>query len=263
MVDHARVKSILESLIFASEEPLAAGRMSRIVEGVGKKQIEELLDELVEEYEYAERGMVLEKVAGGYQFRTNTTNAEWVSRLVKIKPTRLTKAMIETLAISAYNQPITAPEIEAVRGVDCSSALRSLLDRGLLKILGRKDAPGKPLLYGTTNKFLEAFGLPDLGHLPSLKEIEELLDEPTEQEIIAKAGLEKKELEELSMQAKQARTQADESPETDPSEDEEAEGEEEEQSADVESSEAGEDSTEDPASSEEKPSDEGSEDEPD
>ncbi|MDP8255950.1 MAG: SMC-Scp complex subunit ScpB [Candidatus Alcyoniella australis] len=207
MIDRARIKSILESLVFISEEPLSSGRMARIVEGVGKKQVEELLDELTAEYRDSERGIVLQQVADGYQFRTPEANAEWVRQLVKSKPPRLTRAMIETLAIVAYNQPFTSPEIEAVRGVDCSSALKSLLDRGLIKILGRKDTPGKPLLYGTTVAFLEVFGLPDLGHLPSLKEIEELLADTGDRELITKSGVKSEELEQLTKQAKQARAE--------------------------------------------------------
>jgi segregation and condensation protein B len=129
------------------------------------------LRELAGRAERDRRGIHLVEVAGGYQFRTDPRHAEWVRRLFQQKPWRLTRATLETLAIVAYKQPITRAEIEAIRGVDADSVLASLLSRKLVKIVGRKDVIGRPLLYGTTRQFLEVFGLRDLASLPALGEV--------------------------------------------------------------------------------------------
>jgi segregation and condensation protein B len=111
------------------------------------------------------------QVAGGYQLRSVPAHARWVRRLLQERPPRLSRPMLETLAIVAYRQPCTRIEVEAVRGVDCDAVLATLTDRRLVRILGRKEAPGRPLLYGTTRDFLEVFGLPDLSALPTLREL--------------------------------------------------------------------------------------------
>src|SRR5690606_26780750 len=120
------------------------------------KDVVRLLAELSEEY--AGRGIELCELAGGYQFRSAAANAPFVREIVEAKPVRLSRAQLETLAIAAYRQPLTRPELEEIRGVDSGSALKVLLERGLVKILGRKDEVGRPLLYGTTPLFLEFFG---------------------------------------------------------------------------------------------------------
>ncbi len=120
------------------------------------------------------RGMILEEVAEGWQFRTPPENQEWIKMLVEYKPLRLSRASLETLAIIAYRQPATKTDVENVRGVDSTSAVAKLLELGLLKILGRKEIPGRPFVYGTTPEFLEVFNLASLGDLPSLREIEDL-----------------------------------------------------------------------------------------
>ena len=172
-IDHDRLKEICEALIFVSEEPLSFRKIQAILEGVPAPELRKVLGELVESWGQREGGFLLVEVAEGYQFRTRSENVEWVRMLVKYKPAKLSKAALETLAIVAYNQPVTRPEVEAIRGVDCSSSLSQLLEKGLVKILGRKDVPGKPFIYGTTPKFLEVMGLRDLGQLPTLREIEE------------------------------------------------------------------------------------------
>ena len=134
-----------------------------------------LLDELVADYQH--RGVHLYYVAGGYQFRSARESADFVKTLVAPKPIRLTRAQLETLAIVAYRQPLTRPEVDDVRGVDSGSSLKMLTDRGLVKILGRKDEPGRPLVYGTTLGFLEFFGLSGLKDLPTLQEFSDLTDE--------------------------------------------------------------------------------------
>jgi segregation and condensation protein B len=139
------------------------------------KQVRELLDEL--RTTYAHRGILLEEIAGGWLFRTNVEFAPFVRELTSERPVRLTRAQVETLAIVAYRQPVTRPEVDDIRGVDSGATLKLLLERDLLRILGKKDEPGRPILYGTTNQFLEFFGLKSLKDLPTLREFTELSDE--------------------------------------------------------------------------------------
>jgi segregation and condensation protein B len=173
-IDRARIASIVESLIFVSDKPLSFRKIRTILEGVPGKELQELLDELKQHYRAGERGIVLEEVADGFQLRTPPENQEWVKMLIEYKPMRLSRAAMETLAIIAYRQPTTKTDVEAIRGVDSTSAVAKLLELGLLKILGRKEIPGRPFVYGTTPEFLEVFNLSSLGDLPSLREIEDL-----------------------------------------------------------------------------------------
>lgn len=173
-VGQAHLKSVLESLIFVSDKPVPAQRLARVARA-RTKDVVRLLGELVEEYRG--RGIELVELAGGYQFRSAAVNAPFVREILETKPVRLTRAQLETLAICAYRQPLTRPEIEEIRGVDSGSALKVLLERGLVKILGRKDEAGRPLLYGTTPLFLEFFGMRSLDELPTLREFSELSDE--------------------------------------------------------------------------------------
>jgi segregation and condensation protein B len=168
------LKKVLESLIFVSEAPVTAKRLARAARAT-IAEVQPLLDELVADY--AGRGVHLYFVAGGYQFRSARETADFVKTLVAPKPVRLTRAQLETLAIIAYRQPITRPEVDDVRGVDSGSSLKVLTERNLVKILGRKDEPGRPLVYGTTPRFLEFFGLGSLKDLPTLQEFSDLTDE--------------------------------------------------------------------------------------
>jgi segregation and condensation protein B len=168
------LKNVLESLIFVSEEPVSPKKLARAARAT-LAEVQPLLDELVADYQH--RGVHLHFVAGGYQFRSARESADFVKTLVAPKPIRLTRAQLETLAIVAYRQPITRPEIDDVRGVDSGSSLKVLTDRGLVKILGRKDEPGRPLVYGTTAHFLDFFGLGSLRDLPTLQEFSDLTDE--------------------------------------------------------------------------------------
>src|SRR5207237_149502 len=122
-------------------------------------------------------GIQLHPVAGGYQYRSNPENAAWVQRLLQQKPVKLSRAQLETLAIVAYRQPITRPEIDQIRGVDSGGTLKTLLDRSLVRILGKKEEPGRPMLYGSSREFLEFFNLRDLKDLPTLREFHELTEE--------------------------------------------------------------------------------------
>ncbi|WP_437679862.1 SMC-Scp complex subunit ScpB [Sorangium sp. So ce131] len=173
-VARKHLKGVLEALIFASERPVPARELARSA-NAEHRVVRELLAELVAEYDG--RGFRLDEVAGGYVFRTSPAFAPFVREVTDQKPIKMSRAQTETLAIVAYRQPITRPEIDEVRGVDSGAALKSLLERDLVRILGKKDEPGRPMLYGTTAQFLEFFGLKALGELPTLREFTELTEE--------------------------------------------------------------------------------------
>ncbi len=179
--ENSRIKSIIESLIFVSDAPLPLAKIRAVLDDMPTRELKQILDEMKDESRTDGRGIYLDEVASGYQYRTNPENADWIKRLVEQKPTRLSKAALETLAIIAYNQPITKPEIENIRGVDSTSAVGMLVEKKLVRILGRKDVPGKPLIYGTTQEFLEIFNLMNLSSLPTLKEIESLGEDDTDE----------------------------------------------------------------------------------
>lgn len=166
--------SILESILFASEDPVSLDRLCGILEEYDREDIRSALIQLLQDYRSRESGIFLAEVAKGYQFRTREEYGEYVRRLVKTKSSRFSQSALETVAIIAYRQPITRAEVEYLRGVDSGGVIKTLLEKKLIKILGKKDIPGRPLIYGTTREFLELFGLKDLSSLPSLREIEEL-----------------------------------------------------------------------------------------
>ena len=166
------LKYILESLLFVADAPLTLDQLKKIMIEVESKEIRQALAELQEEYQLRQGGFDLRQVAGGYQFRSRNAYNEWITRLIEPSPIRLSKAALETLAIIAYKQPVIRSDVEHIRGVDCGGVLRVLLERQLIRVLGRKEIPGRPLIYATTKKFLEVFDLKDLKDLPSPKEIE-------------------------------------------------------------------------------------------
>jgi segregation and condensation protein B len=169
------IKPILEALIFVSPAPLSLKKILEVLgEGFPKKDIEAALTQLRAEYETPERGIYLQEVADGFQFRTKPRHSEWIKLLKKINPTRLSRAALETLAIIAYKQPVTRGDMEHLRGVEVDGIVRTLLEKNLIRILGRKEVPGRPIIYGTTQRFLELFELKDLSSLPSLEEIKAL-----------------------------------------------------------------------------------------
>jgi segregation and condensation protein B len=173
-LSRAHLRGLLEALVFASDKPVTSGELARLA-SAPVKHVRELLAEL--KGTYAERGVVLDEVAGGWLFRTSVEYAPFVREMSNEKPVRLSRAQVETLAIAAYRQPITRPEVDDIRGVDSGATLKLLLERDLVRILGKKDEPGRPLLYGTTTQFLEFFGLKSLKDLPTLKEFTELSEE--------------------------------------------------------------------------------------
>jgi segregation and condensation protein B len=174
------IKNIIESFLLVAEEPLTIDRIKNILSLAGKKEIQNALTELSSEYEKRKGGFFLREVAGGYQIRTRPEYREWIKRLIQPKPLRLSKPALETLAIIAYKQPIIRSDIEHIRGVNCGGILRMLLERKLVRILGRKAIPGRPHLYATTKHFLEVFDLKNLEDLPTPKEISELSDMASE-----------------------------------------------------------------------------------
>ncbi len=171
------VKRVIESLLFVHEHPLTVDNIVKIMgDEAGKKEIKETLMELLAEYQGMGRSFQLVEVDGGYQFRTKAAYARWIKNLRKVKPARLSQSALETLAIIVYRQPIVRAEIEHIRGVDSGWVLNSLLEKGLIKILGRKEVAGRPLVYGSSRRFLEIFGLRDLSALPTLQELDALRD---------------------------------------------------------------------------------------
>jgi segregation and condensation protein B len=174
-----RVKAIVEGLLFLSEKPLTVDQV-RESTGLEPEKIREAFDQLSGHYREGVSGVVLQEVAGGWQLRTAPEVSEHARRFLRVKPQRLTRAALETLAIVAYRQPVTRPEIEEIRGVDSGAVVKALLERRLIKILGKKEEPGRPMLYGTTREFLEFFALKDLASMPTLREFHELSEENRE-----------------------------------------------------------------------------------
>ncbi|MGF1509560.1 MAG: SMC-Scp complex subunit ScpB [Myxococcota bacterium] len=185
-----RLHAIIESILLISPDPIPVARIVEVVriedaeteDGDVKAAIRSLVRSYADPDRSWARGIRIDEVAGALQFRTAPENADFVRRFLAAKPQRLTKPSLETLSIIAYRQPCTKPEIEAIRGVDAGAAIRGLLDRDLVRIVGKKEEVGRPILYGTTPYFLEFFGLKALSELPSLREYHEL-DEAHQQQV--------------------------------------------------------------------------------
>ena len=171
------LKSIVESLLFISDAPLTIDRLCAILEEYDRGDVRSAVALLREEYAAEGRGITLTEVAGGYQLRSAPENADYIRRLVRGKSFRFSRSALETLAMIAYRQPITRTEVEYLRGVDSGGVVKTLLEKKMIRILGKKDIPGKPLIYGTTREFLETFGLPDLASLPTLRDVHELAEQ--------------------------------------------------------------------------------------
>jgi segregation and condensation protein B len=173
-MDHSLLRPAVESLIFSSEFPVKIDSIRDVLAEPDKGRILRILEELYLEYQEPDHGFELVRVADGYQFRTKSKYGEWIRKLRKTKAPRLSRSSMEVLAIIAYKQPVVRAEVETIRGVDSAFVIRTLLERKLIRILGRKDVPGRPMVYGTTKEFLTYFGLKNLADLPTLREIEEL-----------------------------------------------------------------------------------------
>jgi segregation and condensation protein B len=192
MLPEERLHSVIESLVLLSPEPIQVARIIEVIriedpqteEESIRNAVQSLLAKYQESTRPLARGFRIEEIAGGLQFRTVAENAQYVRRYLAAKPNKLTKASLETLSIIAYRQPVTKPEVEAIRGVDIGAAIKGLLERDLIKIIGKREEVGRPIIYGTTPAFLEFFGLKTLAELPTLREYHEL-DEEHQKEVDA------------------------------------------------------------------------------
>jgi segregation and condensation protein B len=174
-IDVRELKAILEAVLFVSPEPVPVARLMSILGTVSKAEVVQALDILTHDLDQEGRGIQLVQVAGGYRLVTKQEYGPWLKRMDKAKAAqKLSRSALESLAIIAYKQPLVRAEIEEIRGVETSGVLRTLCERKLVRIVGRKDVPGRPIMYGTTKFFLEHFGLQDLTQLPPLREFKEL-----------------------------------------------------------------------------------------
>jgi segregation and condensation protein B len=172
------VRAIVEALVFAAPQPLTPREIGRVLQGVPKEDWQQALEELREDYARDERGLQLIEIAGGWQITTRPEYNDWVRELLDPKtPTRLSIQALETLSVIAYRQPVTLPEIIELRGVRSQGVVKTLLEKRLIRITGRKEVVGRPMLYGTTKQFLLHFGLKDLEELPQIEEFAEVLGE--------------------------------------------------------------------------------------
>ena len=171
------LENIIESLLFVSEDPVTLDALKEVVREADVREIRAALEALTRAYEARGGGFYLSEVAGGYQLRSRPEYADWIRRLVQPNAPRLSKAALETLAIIAYKQPVIRSDVEHIRGVDSGGVIRMLMERKLIRVLGRKEIPGRPLIYATTKLFLQVFDLKDLRDLPTPKEIESMSSE--------------------------------------------------------------------------------------
>ncbi len=181
-MDSFEAKLIIEAVIFAADGPVSVEQLARVVETFDADTITRLISELQQEYDANKRSFQIVEIANGFQICTRDEYAPWIKRFYTTElSSRLSVSALEALAIIAYRQPATRAEVEEVRGVNSDSVIHTLLERNLIQILGRKQAPGKPMIYGTTTEFLMHFGLRDLSELPSIDEIERMLGTPKEE----------------------------------------------------------------------------------
>jgi len=174
-LDLDELKGAFEALLFVSHDPLSLEKLASVLEGVPKPSLKTAMQSLQAEFEKSGRGLQIMEVAGGYVMVTRPEQSVYIKRLAKVKPSsKVSRSALETLAIVSYKQPITRADIEKIRGVETSGVLRTLLDQKLIRIVGRQDIPGRPMLYGTGKQFLQRFGLRDLRDLPPLKELKDL-----------------------------------------------------------------------------------------
>lgn len=174
----ARNQGVVEALLMASDRPLGASQIASLLDGARPGDVRAYVEGLNEQYGRTGRSFKIAEIAGGFLFTVHSEYGVWVRRLLKDKaPVRLSSAALETLAIIVFKQPVMKAEVEHIRGVSVDGVVRHLLEKGLIRIAGRSDAPGRPLLYGTTRDFLKHFGLKTLSDLPKVRELDELLDE--------------------------------------------------------------------------------------
>ncbi|MFA5167676.1 MAG: SMC-Scp complex subunit ScpB [Candidatus Omnitrophota bacterium] len=181
--DPKKAKLVVEALIFASSKPLTPAEIRKVTKVLTVGQIEKIVAELKEDYQKTGRCFELLEIAGGYELSTRREFAPWILKIeLQRKARQATQSALETLAILAYKQPLTRAEIEALRGVDTSGVLNTLMEKNFIRITGKKEVPGRPFMYGTTEKFLEHFGLKELRDLPSIDEIRQMVDSSVKKE---------------------------------------------------------------------------------
>ncbi len=181
--DEAEAKRVIEAILFTASKPVTSVELKRSLSHFGAAKIEHMVRELQSEYERDGRSFRIQEIAGGFECSTDPKYAPWILKLeLQRKAKQATQSALETLAILAYKQPITRAEIEDLRGVDVSGVLSTLADRGLIKMVGKKEVPGRPFLYGTTEKFLEHFGLKSIQNLPDISEIRNLIENSVKKE---------------------------------------------------------------------------------
>jgi segregation and condensation protein B len=181
-MDLSEEKSVIESVIFAADRPVSIDQLSSVLDGLDGETIMQLIHELRQEYNSTGRSFQIVEIANGFQICTRDKFAPWIKKFYTTEiSTRLSVSALEALAIIAYKQPVTRAEVEEIRGVNSDSVIRTLQERNLVKVIGRKRAPGKPMIYGTTGEFLMHFGLKDLSELPSIDELERMLGTPKEE----------------------------------------------------------------------------------
>ncbi len=176
LLDEDQLKGVLEALLYVSHEPLILDKLTMVIGGAPKLVVHNAMRALQQDYDQEGRGLRIAEVAGGYIMVTRPDCAPWITRLQKVKASsKVSRSALETLAMIAYKQPIVRAEIEQIRGVESAGVLRTLLDQKLIRIVGRKDLPGRPMMYGTSRIFLQRFGLRDLRDLPRLREFKDLV----------------------------------------------------------------------------------------
>src|SRR5437667_6998320 len=187
-MSYPNLSALLEAIVYLAKEPVSLDAIHKALPDVNRSEIESNLNSLMEEYRASGRGIEIRQVADGYRFSTKPEHHEVLKHFIKsqIPPTRLSLAALETLAVIAYKQPVTVPEIQDIRGVHASGVIKTLLDKKFVATAGRKEVLGRPILYKTTKEFLVHFGLNDIGELPSMEEFEELIrtQAAAEEEII-------------------------------------------------------------------------------
>jgi segregation and condensation protein B len=191
MLTDENLKALLEAIIYVAPEPVTLDAIVKSLDGEARDRVREKLLELTEEFERPDHGVQIRQVAGGYKFASKPEHHEVLRKFVKSlkPPIRLSKPALETLAVIAYRQPVTLPEIDEIRGVDCGGVIHTLLERKLVVTAGRKDVAGRPILYRTSRDFLVHFGLKDVGELPSLREFEEMARQALGPELAAEEML--------------------------------------------------------------------------
>jgi len=199
VIEYNEIKRIVEALIFASDSPVSENRIKNIVEELSLSKIQKIVEELNADYEERQNAFQISHIGGGYLFVTRPQFSKYIRKYYKGRSkSRLSRAGLETLAIVAFKQPISRPEIDAIRGVNSDGVVKTLLERNLIFISGRSENIGRPLLYSTTSEFLQYFGINDISELPKPKEIEDLLGSTQEELPFVSVGIDEEIAEKIS-----------------------------------------------------------------